>query len=71
MTTDTVNLTHPPSLGPALLRRLEHAVWIRRKFWSKPSNAGQRLIIRSIWVAFADCYDVGLRREALAILCAK
>lgn len=64
-------LTIPDSLGPALMRRLEHMLWIRQTFWHKLGPAGQAHVKRSIWVAYADCHDIGLRREALATLCAK
>lgn len=68
MTTKTAD---PEALGLALLRRLEHTIWAMKTYWQGGNVACHRLMVKSIWIAYLDLHDIGLRKEALAILCAK
>lgn len=47
-----------------LLDRLEHIMRQRAKHWEELSDEGRRLITKAAEVAFDDCVEVGLVREA-------
>ena len=67
-TTRKNNPDVPETLGPALLSRLEHVLGVRQRCYKESNIKGQKLIQRSVWIAFEDCHTVGLRREALLLL---
>ncbi len=51
-----------------LLERLSHMIQRRELYWDGSNLTGRQLIRRSIWAAFTDCCQAGLRVPALHIL---